>query len=67
MEILYKITLVFTAIGAINWGLIGLFNFNLLTALFMNGAVIIRALEVIIGICGIIDLGILFNHISMTK
>ena len=29
MEILQKICLVLTIIGAINWGLIGLFDFNL--------------------------------------
>ena len=29
MNILQKISLILTIIGAINWGLIGLFNFNL--------------------------------------
>ena len=34
METLQKIALVPTIIGAANWGLIGAFNFNLVTALF---------------------------------
>ena len=34
MNILQKISLVLTIIGAINWGLIGLFNFNLVDSLF---------------------------------
>ena len=29
-----KTALIFTVIGAINWGLIGLFNFNLVDSLF---------------------------------
>ena len=34
MNALQKTALVFTVIGAINWGLIGLFNFNLVDSLF---------------------------------
>ena len=34
MNILQKISLILTIIGAINWGLIGLFNFNLVDSLF---------------------------------
>ena len=34
MNILQKISLVLTIIGAINWGLIGLFNFNLVDSFY---------------------------------
>ena len=34
MNALQKTALIFTVIGAINWGLIGLFNFNLVDSLF---------------------------------
>ena len=34
METLQKIALIFTIIGAINWLLIGLFDFNLVETLF---------------------------------
>ena len=34
MNALQKTALVFTIIGAINWGLIGLFNFNLVKIVF---------------------------------
>ena len=36
MVLLQKIALVITIIGAINWGLIGLFNFNLVETLFAS-------------------------------
>ena len=34
MNILQKVCLVFTLIGALNWGLVGIFEFNLVTAIF---------------------------------
>ena len=41
MEIIYKICLVFTILGAVNWGLVGLFDFNLVTAIFEAGSMIV--------------------------
>ncbi len=63
METLQKTCLVFTIIGAIVWGLIGLFDFNLVTWLF-GDTVIPRIIYTIVGICGLINIGILFNHIE---
>lgn len=63
MEGLQKTCLVFTILGAIVWGLIGLFDFNLITWLF-GDTVIPRIIYVIVGITGLINLGILFNHIE---
>ena len=40
METFQKTTLIFTIIGAINWGLIGFFDFNLVDALFVEGSVL---------------------------
>ena len=34
MQTIQKVTLIFTIIGALNWGLIGFFNFNLVESLF---------------------------------
>lgn len=63
MEGLQKTCLVFTIIGAIVWGLIGIFNFNLVEWLF-GESVLTRIIYIIVGICGLINLGILFNHIE---
>ena len=62
MEILQKITLAFTIIGAINWGLIGLLNFNLVETIFNNMPIIQSIIYSIVGICGIINIGIFFVH-----
>ena len=63
MEGLQKICLIFTIIGAIVWGLIGFFNFNLVEWIF-GESIISRIIYIIVGICGVINIGILFNHIS---
>jgi len=42
-----------SSIGAINWGLVGLFNFNLVTLLFGSFPIIVTILYIIIGFCGI--------------
>ncbi len=67
METLQKIALVFTIIGAIVWGLVGLFNFNLVDYIFvetLNIEFLAKLIYIIVGICGIINIGILFNHIE---
>lgn len=64
METLQKIALVFTIIGAINWGLIGIFDINLVDVLFQDMDMIKRIVYIVIAICGLINIGLLFNHIE---
>lgn len=60
-----KIALVFTIIGAINWGLIGLFDFNLVTALFGDATVLTRIVYTLVGIAGIINIGLLIQDFDV--
>ena len=62
METLQKICLVVTIIGAINWGLIGLFDFNLVASLFGSGSMLSRIVYSLVGITGLINIGLLFVH-----
>ena len=64
LETLQKICLVFTIIGAIVWGLIGLFDFNLVAYLFGDGSMLSRIVYTVVGITGPINIGLLFNHIE---
>ena len=64
METLQKICLVLTIIGAINWLLVGLFNFNLVTTIFGTNGMLTNIVYILVGIAGIINIGILFNHIE---
>lgn len=63
LETLQKVCLVITIIGAIVWGLIGLFDFNLVTMLFGEDSFFPRVIYTIVGITGLINIGILFEHI----
>ena len=64
METLQKTCLVLTIIGAINWGLIGLLDFNLVATLFGDGSIFEKIIYILVGIAGIVNIGILFNHIK---
>ncbi len=63
METLQKICLVFSIIGAIVWGIIGFFDFNIVAWVF-GDSIISNIIYIIVGICGIINIGLLFNHIE---
>ncbi len=58
MNTLYKIALAISIIGCINWGLVGLFNFNLVEYLFGDGTVITRIVYVLVLLSGLINIGI---------
>ena len=55
LRILQKIALVFTIIGGINWLLVGIFDFNLVTWLFQEGSVPTRIIYIFIGLCAIFN------------
>ncbi len=56
-----KICLILTIIGAINWGLVGLFDFNLVSTLFGIKTIFTSAIYILVGIAGLINIGLLFN------
>lgn len=64
METLQKACLTLTIIGAINWGLIGLLDFNLVATIFGSGSLLEKIVYILVGLAGIINIGLLFNHIE---
>ena len=64
VSIIQKILLVITIIGGINWLLIGLFDFNLVSFIVMDHEVASRIIYSIVGIASIINIALLFlrNH-----
>lgn len=53
MKALDTISLILVVIGAVNWGLIGFFQFDLVAALFGQMTVFSRVIYAIIGIAGL--------------
>ena len=64
MNTLFKTTLVLSIIGCINWGLIGLFNFNLVEYLLGDGALITRIVYVLVMLSGLVNIGILTKDLD---
>ena len=63
MEMIQKTALTDTIIGALNWGLIGFFDFNLVEALFIEASAITRIVYALVGVCGVINLALLFSKL----
>lgn len=61
MKIIDKIALLLIVIGAINWGLVGLFNFNLVDTIFGTASLISRIIYVLVGISGLWGIKLLFD------
>ena len=61
MKVVDKIALVLIIIGAINWGLIAIFNFNLVEAIFGNMTVLSRIVYGLVGVSGLWGIKLLFD------
>lgn len=53
MKVIDKIALILVIIGAINWGLIGLFKFNLVEMIFGDMTFLARTIYTLVGISGL--------------
>lgn len=51
------IALTIAIIGAVNWGLIGFFNFNLVSFLFGSSSMLSKIIYALVGVCGLYLIG----------
>ena len=61
MKIVDKIALVLIIVGALNWGLIALFNFDLVAAIFGDMTVLSRIVYGLVGLSGLWGIKLLFD------
>ncbi len=61
MKVIDKIALVLIIIGALNWGLIALFNFDLVATIFGDMTVISRIVYGLVGLSGLWGIKLLFD------
>ena len=64
MNIVQKAALVLTVVGAINWGLIGLFNFDLVSSIFGTMTIVTRTIYTLVGIAGLINVMLFFVNLD---
>lgn len=63
-----KFALVLVIVGALNWGLIGLFQYDLVAAIFGGQtAFISRIIYGVIGLAGLYCITLLFNQYEKTR
>ena len=62
MKVVDTIALVLIIIGAINWGLIGLFGFNLVDTLYGAMSIISRIIYTLVGISGLWGIKLIFDR-----
>lgn len=62
MKVTQIIALIITIIGAINWGLIGLFDFDLVASIFGGtNSMVSKTIYSLVGFAGIINIRLLFE------
>lgn len=64
MNMLLKTTLVLCIIGGINWGLVGIFDFNLVEYLFGAGSLLTRLVYILVAISALVNLYILTKDLD---
>ncbi len=62
MKTIDTIALLLIIIGAINWGLIGIFNFNLVESIFGDFTLITRIIYCLVGISGLWGIKLIFDR-----
>lgn len=65
MNTLQKICLGLVIVGALNWGMVGLFQFDLVASVFGGSDEILpRIIYTLIAIAGIVNIGLLFQDLD---
>lgn len=63
MKILQRVALALTIVGALNWGMVGLFETDLVATLFDGSTSLIsRIIYTVIAIAGIINIGLFLDN-----
>jgi len=50
LNIIDKLSFILVLVGALNWGLLGLFNFNLVSAIFGSVPFLVRTIYILVGL-----------------
>jgi uncharacterized protein len=55
MKVLDIIVTVMLVLGALNWGWLGIFNYNVIGAIFGEFSTLTRAIYAFVGLCGLYE------------
>ena len=61
LNVLDWLALLLVVIGGLNWGLVGLFNFNLVATIFGDMTMITKIIYIVVGVAALYTLYFLFR------
>jgi uncharacterized membrane protein YuzA (DUF378 family) len=64
MKFINILTLVLLIVGGLNWGLVGLFSFDLVAALFGTGSALARTVYIVVALSAVWQLVPLFSIVG---
>ncbi len=59
MKAVNLVTLILLIVGGLNWGLVGVFGFDLVAALFGEMSVVARIVYTLVGLCAVVQIVLL--------
>ena len=62
MSVLDRIALILVVIGALNWGAVGIFDFNLVSWICGSATIVARIIYTLVGLAGIWSISLLFRE-----
>jgi len=67
MKVLHTITWILIVVGALNWGLIGIFDFNLVMKILGGAPAVERAVYILVGLSAVYELAVHGKNCRMCK
>ncbi|CAD7027963.1 hypothetical protein REJC140_02567 [Pseudorhizobium endolithicum] len=67
MKALNIITLALLIVGGLNWGLVGLFSFDLVAAIFGAGSLLARIVYILVGVSAVYQIMPLMGAVGTDK
>ncbi|MBQ5973127.1 MAG: DUF378 domain-containing protein [Oscillospiraceae bacterium] len=64
MTVFDRIALSLVVVGAVNWGLVGIFKFNLVSAIFGEMSVVSRIIFALVGLAGLWCVTLIFRKMD---
>lgn len=66
MKVLDVVVTVLMIIGALNWGVVGFFGFNVISAIFGEATAVSRVIYAVVGLCGLYEVySVTFGYKAM--
>ncbi len=66
MHVVRTVAIILLIIGGLNWGLVGLFDFDLVAAIFGRGTTLARIVYILVGLSAVVKIALLLDRSSST-